>query len=248
MDIISKKDVLALDSLPDQRTRIFAIKQSAATVQESTIPLRGWVCHNCAHFNTSSTLASLNGPCRTCHTPACDAECADAIVAPRDDPHSSGYACWYCKYFWVWSEHEDGQPVQDKVLSCRFCGELEEEEVVFIKSWFEEVGKKERERKEPEQKPEQEKSLIDQGTKDGKSEEREVDNGEGAFTVVDRKRAKPKKKKKKKVENEEVNDGDDGLTKVDRKRAKPKKKIPDNLLANNGIPEYAFRKPGRPTR
>ncbi|CAN9358731.1 unnamed protein product [Alternaria alternata] len=224
MNLMRKKDILALPELPDQRTQISAVKQSAATVRDSVTPLRGWVCHLCAHFNTPGTLASPNGPCQTCNTPACDAECADAIVTPRDNPYCSGFTCWYCKYFWVWSDYDDD----------------EEEEVVFIRSWFEETKKP-----EPEPGQGEEQLLVYEETKDKKSEEREVDDGEGAFTIVDRKRARPKKK----VQNEGVDDGDNvRFTEFGQKKARQKKKIPDNLLATGGIPKYALRRPGRPTR
>ncbi|RYO34937.1 hypothetical protein AA0113_g636 [Alternaria arborescens] len=241
MDLMRKKDILALPELPDQRTQISAVKQSAATVRDSATPLRGWVCHLCAHFNTPGTLASPNGPCQTCNTPACDAECADAIVTPRDNPYCAGFTCWYCKYFWVWSDYDDdGKPIQDEVLSCNVCGILEEEEVVFVKSCFEGTKKL-----EPEPGQGEERLLVYEETKDKKSEEREVDDGEGAFIVVDRKRARPKKK----VQNEGVDDGDNvRFTEVGQKKARQKRKIPDNLLATGGIPQYALRRPGRPIR
>ena len=87
--------------------------------------------------------------------------------------------------------------------------------------------------------------MVYEETKDKKSEEREVDDGEGAFTIVDRKRARPKKK----VQNEGVDDGDNvRFTEFGQKKARQKKKIPDNLLATGGIPKYALRRPGRPTR
>ncbi|CAN9438917.1 unnamed protein product [Alternaria alternata] len=169
MDLMRKKDILALPELPDQRTQISAVRQSAATVQDSATPLRGWVCHLCAHFNTP-----------------------------------------------------------------------EEEEVVFVKSWFEETKKL-----APEPGQGEERLLVYEETKDKKSEEREVDDGDGAFIVVDRKRARPKKK----VQNEGVDDGDNvRFTEVGQKKARQKKKIPDNLLATGGIPQYALRRPGRPTR
>jgi hypothetical protein len=72
-----------------------------------------------------------------------------------------------------------------------------------------------------------------------------VDDGEGAFTIVDRKRARPKKK----VQNEGVDDGDNvRFTEFGQKKARQKKKIPDNLLATGGIPKYELRRLGRPTR
>lgn len=140
----------------------------------------------------------------------------------------------------MWSDYDDGKPIQDEVLTCNLCGILEEEEVVFIRSWFEETKKP-----EPEPGQGEERLLVYEETKDKKSEEREVDDGEGAFTIVDRKRARPKKQ----VQNEEVDDGDNvRFTEFGQKKARQKKKIPDNLLATGGIPQYALRRTGRPTR
>ena len=141
----------------------------------------------------------------------------------------------------MWSDYDDdGKPIQDEVLSCNVCGILEEEEVVFVKSCFEGTKKL-----EPEPGQGEERLLVYEETKDKKSEEREVDDGEGAFIVVDRKRARPKKK----VQNEGVDDGDNvRFTEVGQKKARQKRKIPDNLLATGGIPQYALRRPGRPIR
>lgn len=141
----------------------------------------------------------------------------------------------------MWSDYDDdGKPIQDEVLSCDVCGILEEEEVVFVKSWFEETKKP-----EPEPGQGEERLLVYEETKDKKSEEREVDDGEGAFTIVDRKKAMPKKK----AQNEGVDDGDNvRFTEVGQKKARQKKKIPDNLLATGDIPQNALRRPGRPTR
>jgi hypothetical protein len=80
-------------------------------------------------------------------------------------------------------------------MSCTVCEDLEEEEVMFIESWFEEeVGVKGLAEKEVVQEQGQEKVLVYGGTEDEKIEEVEVDDGECAFTVVHRKRAKPMKK------------------------------------------------------
>ncbi|KAL1792872.1 hypothetical protein ACET3X_009379 [Alternaria dauci] len=138
IDIIKKEGILALPSLSDQQAQHLAAEQSASTVQDSATPLRDWVCH-CTHSNTPDTLASPNGPCQTCTTPAYDAECADVIVTPRDNPECLGLACWDCNYFWEWPDCKDGESVQNGVLSCNVCGHLEEYKVVFVKDRFEEM-------------------------------------------------------------------------------------------------------------
>ena len=54
-------------------------------------------------------------------------------------------------------------------MSCTVCGDLEEEEVMFIKSWFEEeVGVKGLAEKEVVQEQGQEKVLVYGGTEDEK--------------------------------------------------------------------------------
>jgi hypothetical protein len=66
---------------------------------------------------------------------------------------------------------------------------LEEGEVVFVKSWFEELDRVEEEVGEQQE----EKKEID-GNEKGKVKIDDFDDGQGAFIIVDRKRAKPKKK------------------------------------------------------
>jgi hypothetical protein len=95
----------------------------------------------------------------------------------------------------LWPKDEDEEHIKDGVMSCTVCEDLEEEEVMFIKSWFEEeVGVKGLAEKEVVQEQGQEKVLVYGGTDDENIEEVEVDGGECAFTVGHRKRAKPKKK------------------------------------------------------
>ncbi|KAI4712312.1 hypothetical protein J4E89_002578 [Alternaria sp. Ai002NY15] len=149
-------------------------------------PLCGWVCHDCSHFNVPGTIASPGGPCQTCELPVCEAECADATVTTRDDRRCSGYACWYCKYFYTWPEDKDGNRMLGSALSCGICEDLEEEEVVFIKSWIEELDAIREKRTEQQEKDKDEKD--EKEDKDAKLDD--FDDGRGDFVVVNRRRAR----------------------------------------------------------
>ena len=68
-------------------------------------------------------------------------------------------------------------------LSCGICEDLEEEEVVFIKSWIEELDATKEERTE-----QQEKDKDGKEDKDAKLDD--FDDGRGDFVVVNRRRAR----------------------------------------------------------
>jgi len=72
-------------------------------------------------------------------------------------------------------------------LSCGICEDLEEEEVVFIKSWIEELDATKEERTE-QQEQKNKKFKDEKEDKEAKSED--FDDGQGDFVVVNRHRAR----------------------------------------------------------
>lgn len=71
-------------------------------------------------------------------------------------------------------------------LSCGICEDLEEEEVVFIKSWIEELDAIREKRTEQQEKDKDEKD--EKEDKDAKLDD--FDDGRGDFVVVNRRRAR----------------------------------------------------------
>jgi len=108
-------------------------------------------------------------------------------VTTRDDRRCSGYACWYCKYFYPWPEDKDGNSIPGSTLSCVVCEDLEEEEVVFVKSWIEDLDAIKEEKTE--QQEQKDKEFKDE-KEDNEAKLEDSDDGQGDFIVVDRHRAR----------------------------------------------------------
>ena len=71
-------------------------------------------------------------------------------------------------------------------LSCGICEDLEEEEVVFVKSWIEELDAIKEEKTEQQEKDKE----VKEEKEDKEAKLEDFDDGQGDFVVVDRHKAR----------------------------------------------------------